>query len=473
MADGGRAPVPQRHDLDAEAAVLSRCMLEPDAALECVELLEARDFYADANQSIFQVILDIVGDGGTPDMVTVAQALRASQRLERVGGTPYLAQLVNDTPFAANLAEHAGIIRSLARVRRAETLFTLLAAEARTGELGAIDDWLDACERRVLATCGDRANKRVTAFTAAELASIAYQLVESAKSTGRPALGLLMGFPNVDRQLNGLLPGNLVVIGARPGVGKTSLLDQIEHNIAGDLSRPAIVLDFSLEVSAEARGLKALSRRSQTPVQALRCGRPGDWSKLGSASAAYGKLPILIDDDPYLTPMSLRARIRRHVQTMRRLFPNLPLGAVAVDYLQLMGIDGRSSGNKAQDVGEITRAMKLMAKEFGTTVIALSQLNRPKDGKPPSVPTLTDFRDSGRIEEDADKILGLHRDDAHPVAGRPKDGLATCAVLKNREGETGNHDWLWDGPSTSFREQSPEESADQAFDDFEQHWSNK
>ncbi len=453
MADAGGAP---RCDLEAEAAVLSAALLSTEAALEAVELLSETEFYADANRRVFAAIAAILADSHEVDVVAVAAALRAENRLEQVGGTPYLAQLCDATPAVAHVADHARIVRNHARVRRAGATFQVLAAEARSAPIDDTDAWLESCESRACWATLERGSAPPTAGDYAELAKEAYEHVAAASHRGLPSLGRSTGFHALDQHLGGLEGGDLIVVAGRPGMGKTALACQMAETIARDAADPGLGIIFSLEMTRQRLMLRSLARVAGEHTRALRSGTPRNWSNVATATQTLGELPIMMDDESGLTPLRLRSKLRRHHATLRGRFPKLPLGIVVVDYIQLMGADTvRRGGTRTEEISQITRALKLTAKEYNCVVLALSQLRRPPPGKSAPRPELTDLRDSGSIEQDADVVLAIHREDAYRSPGAQPDGKAEFIILKGRNSGEGIHIVRFDGARTAF------------FDDYE------
>lgn len=447
----GETQAAPRADLDAEAAVLSAALLEVDAALELIELITPGDFYADANRRVFSAIHAVLADGGTPDVVSVASRLRADGRLEQIGGTPYLAQLADATPAVSHVAEHARIVKNLARIRRAGSTFALLAAEATSAPIDDADAWLERCEQRALGATGERGTGEPTASSYRELAAKAYETIAEASKQGKPRIGRSTGFRKLDDHIGGLEAGDLIILAGRPGMGKTALALQIAEHIASDVSDPGMGIVLSLEMTRDRLMLRSLGRVSGERMRELRIGKPGNWSRVCDATANLSKLPIIVDDDGELTPLKLRAKVRRHLQTLRAACPTMPLGMIVVDYVQLMDADfTRRGGTRTEELTQITRALKRTAKDFGCTVLALSQFRRPAPGKTAARPELADLRDSGSIEQDADVVLAIHRDDAYRPPHEKKDGLAELLVLKGRNSGEAVHIVRFDGARTAF-----------------------
>ncbi|HET9954141.1 MAG TPA: replicative DNA helicase [Polyangiaceae bacterium] len=470
-----------RCDLDAEAAVLSAALLSQDAALEVAEILRADDFFGDANRHVFNAIVAVLAENGACDIVAVQARLRATGRLEQVGGSPYLAQLADATPAIANVAEHARVVRNLARVRRAGAVFALLAAEAKAAPIEDFDAWLESCEARACAATAERGDGPATASDYRELAADAYEQFSAASKAGKPMLGRAMGFHNVDQHLGGVEPGDLVVIAGRPGMGKTAYALQVAETISSDARDKGLAVIFSLEMNRKRLIVRSISRVVGVAANSLRAGKVADWSAVSAGVATLGTLPVVVDDDPSLTPMRLRAKLRRHVAGLRRSFPGYPLACVVVDYIQLMNVDNaRKQSTRAEEISQITRSLKQIAKEFNCTVFALSQFRRLDPGKAAPRPQLHDLRESGSIEQDADVVLALHREDYYrPPEKQTHDGRTEVLVLKGRNSGEAVHLIKFHGRTTSFSDDfEPRKQLDlingangngQHYDDSEQY----
>ncbi len=463
-----------RCDLDAEAAVLSAMMLSEDAALEVVEILSAADFYADANRRIFDAARDILAGGGHLDAVGVAATLRASGRFEQIGGAAYIAQLADATPAVAHVAHHAKIVRDLARVRRAAAVFQVLATEAKTMPLDDVDEWLERCESRAYSATSERGEGKPTASDYTELARAAYTEVSEAAKRGKQMLGRTSGFRALDEHLGGLEAGDLITLAGRPGHGKTALAVQVAENVAADASDPAAAVVLSQEMLRVRLMLRSFARRAGESLRALRTGQPQSWANITEAVRRLSALPIVVDDEKRLTPLKVRSKVRRHYNTIRARNPGMPLGLIVIDYVQLMQVDSPLKGEtRANELGRITRELKITAGELGCAVLLLSQLrradkSRSKGGHAPR-PTLEDLRDSGAIEADSDVVLAIHREDEHRPPDEEPDGKAEILVLKGRNSGRGTHELFFDGARTAFYEHAPTQ-ADLGFNEYEERY---
>lgn len=445
MPDGQAGAVP-RNDMDAEAVCLGMALIDHDAALELVELLDAADYYSDAHRRIHNVIREIAMRGDPVDATGVVGELRNQKRLEQVGGQPYLATLMGQ-PWG-NLERHARTVRNWARVRRAITAFERLVAEGRAETIPDIDAWLDSCERRAFeATTSEQAIRDTTALYS-EAGAIIQRGWDEVRESARRTWGMATGYDRLDEHTMGMRPGQLWYLGARPGQGKTGWAQQLAEHVA--LNGDAVIF-LSMEMSREELVLRAVARKSAVSHRKIQRHREGefDFGVVSDATRALHPLPIIIDDEKNLTPLKVRAKVRRHTATLRAKYPQARVRLVVLDYIQLMQ-DDRQHGTRAGELGAISRALKVLGGEVEATVLALSQLTRPEKGKLPPAPTLFEFRDSGSIEADGDVVLGLHRLDQYRKPNEHRDGVCEVHVLKGRGCGEAAFQLLFDGPTTKF-----------------------
>lgn len=458
------APRLPPHNLDAEGAVLSACLLSQEATDEVVTLLGPEDFFADANRRIFGAIGELAREGKNPDIVAVAELLRGANRLAQVGGTPYLAQICDTTPAISNIGEHCRIVAELARVRRAQNVCHRFAAEAY-GDVGPVREWLATVEHEIYQATASHGEERETVGMYGDIARETFDDVYRWAS-GPGALGTPMGFAALDRHVGGCVGGDLWYIAGRPGMGKTAFVKQVLVNIVepltavgDDLFRENGAVMFSMEMSRQQLMLRAIAQRANIRIRELRSGNLSkqQWDAFSAAVAEFDSLPIIIDDAEALTPAKLRGKLRRHIATLRARFPRMKrVAAVGVDYVQLMLADVATKQTRNEQIEEISRSLKGLAKTFDTTVLALSQLNRP-DKRLTKVPRpgLTDLRDSGALEQDADVVLFIHREDEYRAPAE-RTGDAELIVGKGRNCGTDIHYCKFDGPHTRFYEEHTE-----------------
>jgi replicative DNA helicase len=449
------ASLAPRHDLDAEAVVLSGCLLDPAGADEALCLLRPDHFYSPANRVVFGAISDLAEQGSGIDVVAVTSQLRAAGKLDQVGGSPYLAQLLDETPAVAHLAEHARTVLDWARVRRAALTFQQLLAETR-GDVSDVGKWLQKCETLVYQATADYTTERESVGDYKRMAVDAYAAVGKA-ARGPGYSGLRTGFTALDDHIGGLEWGDLCFIACRPGEGKTSFAFQVAEHVA-ELGWGVIA--FSLEMRLMKLMYRTFARRARIALSALKRGRLSnhEWSRLAEVVEEISRFPMIVDDGEQLTLAMLRSKLRRHQATLRKRHPKAKLGLVVVDYIQLMeGETGRESReNRNEVLTRISRGLKRIAKEFECVVTANSQLSRPLKGQKLRPPELHDLRDSGALEQDADLVLFIHPervdDGKEERPNRQEPSEVDIIVAKGRDCGTGVHHCIFDGCYTRFRE---------------------
>ena len=414
-------------DLAAERSVLSAMLLSQDVLQECLIELNERDFYLHANRSIYRAMHEMFDKSVPVDPVSLADFLRTAGELERIGGMSYLLELNNNTLSLANWRHHAEMLR------RDATLREIIAASARITALAfdAPEDTkevVDSAERMILSVT-DR-DIRSNYSTLEEVMGELYEeLAEQAANPG--SLGVMTGYPGIDSRLQGLRPGQMVVIGARPGVGKTSFALNLAINAA---AKGANIAFFSLEMSKTEIAQRLLSAQARIPLSTIRGARIQDnqWPALLQATNDLSQLDIMIDDTPGTTVTEVRAKARRMLHGKTN-------GLVILDYLQLVSPPAgqRRSDSRATEVSEMSRGIKIMAKDLGVPVIALSQLSRQVESRTGKRPQLSDLRESGSIEQDADVVMLLDRSMTQEEAertDRPDWGMTDVIIAKNRSG---------------------------------------
>ncbi len=421
--DFGRQP-PQ--DLAAEQSVLGGMLLSKDAIADVLERLRPGDFYRPAHQNVYDAILDLYGRGEPADAVTVAAELDRRGMLRRIGGAPYLHTLISTVPTAANAGYYAGIVAEKALLRRLVEAGTRVVQYGYAGAEGAdVAEVVDRAQAEIY----DVADRRLSEdFVPLEdLLQPTMDEIDAIASNGGISRGVPTGFTELDEVTNGLHPGQMIIVAARPGVGKSTLgLDflrscSIKH-------RQASVI-FSLEMSKSEIVMRLLSAEAKIKLADMRSGRMNDddWTRLARRMSEISEAPLYIDDSPNLTMMEIRAKARRLRQKA-----NLRL--VVVDYLQLM-TSGKKVESRQVEVSEFSRHLKLLAKELEVPVIAISQLNRGPEQRTDKKPMLADLRESGSLEQDADVVILLHRPDAFD-RDDPRGGEADFILAKHRNGPT-------------------------------------
>ena len=409
-------------DLQAEQSVLGGMMLSKDAIADVVEVLRERDFYRPAHELIFGAILDLYSRGEPADAITVAAELTKNGDIARAGGAPYLHTLISSVPTAANAGYYAKIVLEHAIMRRLVEAGTKIV-QLGYDQNGEVDDAVDAAQAEVFAVTERRASDDYVKLN--DLLPEALDEIESI-SKGVGLEGVKSGFRDLDQLTHGFHPGNLIILAARPAVGKSTLGLDIARHAAIHENQTAVI--FSLEMSKSEITMRMLSAEARVGLNNIRSGQLSEeeWAKLARRMGEISDAPLFIDDSSNLSMMEIRAKARRLKQRH-------DLKLVVLDYMQLM-TSGRRVENRQQEVSEFSRQLKLMAKELNIPVIAISQLNRSPEQRADKRPMLSDLRESGSIEQDADVVILLHRDDMYDSQNR--SGEADLHVAKHRNGPT-------------------------------------
>ncbi|HLS46848.1 MAG TPA: replicative DNA helicase [Ornithinicoccus sp.] len=412
-------------DVAAEQSALGSMLLSKDAIADCVEVLKPHDFYRPAHESIYEAILDLYARGEPVDAVTVSDELSKRGDLSRVGGSPFLYQLINQVPTAANAGYYAQIVSERAVLRRLVEAGTRIVQMGYAQGGGDVDDIVNLAQAEVYGVADKRGGEDYHPLSA--LLEPTMDEIEHAAGTSGEMLGVPTGFTDLDELTNGLHPGQMVIIAARPAVGKSTLALDIAR--AASIKSDLATVVFSLEMSRTEITMRLLSAESEIPLQHMRKGtmRDQDWAKIAETQGRIHGAPLFIDDSPNMSLMEIRAKCRRLKQ-----LHNLKL--VIVDYLQLMS-SGKRVESRQQEVAEFSRALKLLAKELEVPVIALSQLNRGPEQRTDKKPQMSDLRESGSIEQDADVVILLHRESMYERES-PREGEADVIVAKHRNGPT-------------------------------------
>ncbi|ADD39858.1 replicative DNA helicase [Stackebrandtia nassauensis] len=415
-------------DVMAERSVLGGMLLSKDAIADVVEILKTNDFYKPAHATIFDVICDKYARGEPADAVTMVAALNDLGELGKVGGAPYLHTLISSVPTAANAAYYARIVSERAILRRlieAGTRIVQLGYGTAAGGGRDVDDLVDLAQQAVYDVTERRVSEDFAVLS--ELLQPTLDEIEAVGESAGAMTGVPTGFADLDRLLNGLQPGQLIIVAGRPGAGKsTAAMDFIRHAALHHQQAAAM---FSLEMSKVEIVMRVLSAETRVPLHVLRSGQlsDDDWTRLARRMGEISEAPMFVDDTPSMTLMEIRAKARRLKQRH-----NLKL--IVVDYLQLMSSPKRVE-SRQQEVSEISRGMKLLAKEVECPVIAVAQLNRGPEQRTDKRPQLSDLRESGSLEQDADVVILLHRDDYYDKES-PRAGEADMIVAKHRNGAT-------------------------------------
>jgi replicative DNA helicase len=431
------------HDVAAEQCVLGGMLMSKDAISDVMEAIRPQDHYRPAHQIIHDAILDLYGRGEPADAVTVSDLLGKRGELSRVGGGTYLHTLIASVPTAANAGYYARIVRERAILRRLVEAGTRIVQLGYTGD-GDADELVDRAEAEIYGVTERRVAEDYLPLS--EIMPGALDEIEAISSHGGVMTGVPTGFADLDSLTNGLHPGQMVVIAARPAIGKSTL--------ALDLARAAAVrgqqatVIFSLEMSRNEITMRLLSAEARVPLHSMRTGQLGeeDWTRLARRMSEVVDAPLYIDDSPNMSMMEIRAKCRRLKQRN-------DLRLVIIDYLQLMSSPRRVE-NRQQEVSEMSRSLKLLAKELDVPVVAISQLNRGPEQRNDKRPLLSDLRESGSIEQDSDVVILLHREDAYERES-PRAGEADMIVAKHRNGPTATVTVAFQGHYSRFVDMAP------------------
>lgn len=454
LEDNLRKVPPQ--NLEAESSVLGGVLLENEAINQVVELLRPEDFYRESHRKIFRAMIEITDRTEPVDLITLSEFLKGKSELESVGGTAYLASLAEFVPTAANISYYARIVREKAILRSLISTATEIATRGYE-EQGNVDEFLDSAERVIF----DISEKKVkAAFVAVgDMITDTLKTVEKLYQRKEMVTGVATGYAELDKLTAGLQPADLIIVAGRPGMGKTSFALNIAANAAFSGTGVAV---FSLEMAKEQLVLRMLCSEARVNSSKVRSGYLGerDFPQLAKAAGKLHEAPIYIDDTPALSVLELRAKARRLLRDRSKR-----AGLIVVDYLQLMRGMGNAN-NREQEISEISRSLKALAKELNVPVIALSQLNRKVEDRTGRKPQMSDLRESGAIEQDADVIMFIYREELYDKNNDDVKGKAEVIIEKQRNGPTGIVTLTFLSEFTRFENYT--ERDDFQFDDMEE-----
>ncbi|MBD3669422.1 MAG: replicative DNA helicase [Gammaproteobacteria bacterium] len=452
MAD--LAPVPEQYDaatealkvpphsLEAEQSVLGGLMLDNATWDQVADMMEEGDFYRRDHRLIFRAISELSEDNAPFDVVTLSEWLSNNDLLEEAGGLAYLGTLAKNTPSAANIKAYAAIVRERSVMRQLIHVGTEISNAGFNPEGRNSADLLDMAEQKVfeIAEQGARGKKGFQSIKS--LLNVAVDRIDTLFHQDNPITGVPTGFDDFDDMTSGLQNSDLVIVAGRPSMGKTTFAMNIAENAAYKSRTPVAV--FSMEMPGEQLAMRMMSSLGRIDQHRVRTGKleDDDWARLTSAVSMLAETPIFIDDTPALSPIELRARARR----IKR---EHGLGLIVIDYLQLMQAGGGRAENRATEISEISRSLKALAKELNVPVIALSQLNRSLEQRPNKRPVMSDLRESGAIEQDADVIIFIYRDEVYNEDS-PDKGTAEIIIGKQRNGPIGTTRLTFLGQYTRF-----------------------
>jgi replicative DNA helicase len=449
--DGLRLPP---HSIEAEQAVLGGLMIDAAAWDQIADRVMAEDFYRNDHRLIFTATAGLIERNQPCDAVTLSGHLESQGVLEQVGGLAYLGTLARDTPTAANIRAYADIVRERSVLRQLISAGNAIVGSALEPEGREAREIVDDAERAVF-EIAERGSRGKVGFrqVKAILPDVVNRIDELYHSDGK-LTGIATGFKQLDEMTSGLQPGDLIIIAGRPSMGKSTLAVNMAENAALGAKKSAAI--FSMEMSAESLTLRMLSSLGRINQSHLRSGRleEDDWPRIDSAMTQLGTASIHIDETPGLTPTEIRARARR-------LKRERGLDLIVVDYLQLMQVAGTKE-NRATEISEISRSLKALAKELKVPVLALSQLNRGVEQRTEKKPVMSDLRESGAIEQDADVILLIYREEVYEP-NTTRKGIADIIIAKQRNGPTGEVQLTFLGQYTKFENYAPESYAEGVF----------
>ncbi|BDZ48660.1 replicative DNA helicase [Frondihabitans sucicola] len=412
------------HDLLAEQSTIGGMLLSKDATADVIETVRAADFYLPKHEVIFNALLGLYSHGEPTDVIAVTDELTKSGELSRAGGAEYLHTLTGLVPTAANAGYYASIVAEKAVLRRLVEAGTRIVQMGYASE-GEVIDLVNNAQAEVYNVAGGVQTEDYVPLT--DAVTVAIDEIEAAKGRDGQMTGVPTGFAQLDALTNGLHPGQLIIVAARPALGKSTLALDLCRAASIKYNQPSVF--FSLEMGRSEIAMRLLSAESSVPLQNMRKGTVDsrDWTTIAQTRGRINDAPFYIDDSPNMTLVEIRAKCRRLKQ-------QVGLKLVVIDYLQLM-TSGKKVESRQQEVSEFSRALKLMAKELQVPVIALSQLNRGPEQRADKKPAISDLRESGSLEQDADMVILLHRESAYEK-DNPRQGEADFIVAKHRNGPT-------------------------------------
>ena len=445
-------------NLEAESSVLGGILLENEAVNQVLELLRPEDFYRESHRKVFRAIVELSDRSEPVDLITLSDFLKNRGDLEAVGGTAYLASLADFVPTAANITHYARIVREKSILRSLISTATEIATRGYE-EQGNVDEFLDSAEKVIF----DISEKKIKASFVAvgDMIKDTLKTVEKLYERKEMVTGVPTGYNDLDKLTAGLQPAELIIVAGRPGMGKTAFALNIAANAAFTGAGVAV---FSLEMAKEQLVLRMLCSEARVDSSKVRSGYLGerDFPQLAKAAGRLHEAPIYIDDTPAISVLELRAKARRLVRDRSK-----KIGLIIVDYLQLMRGMGTAS-NREQEISEISRSLKALAKELSVPVIALSQLNRRVEDRSDRRPMMSDLRESGAIEQDSDVIIFIYRDEVYNKSDESKKGLAEIIVAKQRNGPIDTVTLTFLNVYTRFENYTERDDLEYSYDEAEE-----
>ncbi|MGI9219566.1 MAG: replicative DNA helicase [Woeseiaceae bacterium] len=442
------------NSIEAEQSLLGGLMLDHKSWDKVADVVAASDFYRKDHRLIFAAIATLAEAANPSDVVTVSECLENTGQLEEAGGLEYLATLANETPGAANARSYAKILRERSMLRSLITAGNEISGAAFATEGRSAAEIVDDAERMVFEIAESGARGKSGFKPLKEILPDAVDRIDLLHQSDGDITGISTGYTEFDKLTAGLQPGDLIIIAGRPSMGKTTLAVNIAENAAIGSKVPTAI--YSMEMPAQQLAFRMISSLGRVDQTHLRTGRfpDEDWSRINTAVQLMSEAPIFIDDTAGLSPTEIRARARR-------LQREHGLGLIVIDYLQLMAVPGNTE-NRATEISEISRSLKALAKELSVPVIALSQLNRSVEQRTDKRPVMSDLRESGAIEQDADMIAFIYREEVYNQ-DTPRKGIADIAVAKQRNGPIGDFPLTFVGRYTKFENWVPDNYADEGY----------
>jgi len=442
------------NSIEAEQAVLGGIMLDNQAWDKVADIIIDTDFYRKDHRIIFAGIAALAEDNNPCDVVTVSEYLDNRGELDSAGGLEYLATLANETPGAANVRAYAKILRERSTLRSLISAGNVISGNAYSTDGRSATELVDEAERLVFEIAEKGSRGKVGFQSLKKILPATVDRIDLLHQSDGDITGISTGFTKFDELTAGLQSGELIIIAGRPSMGKTTLAINIAENAAIGAKVPTAI--FSMEMPSQQLAFRMISSLGRVDQTHLRTGNfpDEDWSRINTAVQLMSDAPIFIDDTPALSPTEIRAR-------SRRLKREHGLGLIVVDYLQLMQVHG-STENRATELSEISRSLKALAKELELPIIALSQLNRSVEQRPDKRPVMSDLRESGAIEQDADLIVFIYRDEVYNPEGGKK-GIADITIAKQRNGPIGDFPLTFVGRFTKFENYVPESYAGEGY----------
>jgi len=430
------------HSIEAEQSVLGGLMLDNSAWDQVADRLHADNFYRHEHRLIFIAMAKLVENSKPLDVLTVTEALRELNELDQVGGEVFLFELANNTPSAANIGAYADIVRERFILRGLITAAGNITESAFNPQGRSIVELLDIAERTVFSISGQSTGRGSGPVNVKEYLAKTMDRIDTLFHSNTSITGLPTGYTDFDEMTSGLQPSDLVIIAGRPSMGKTTFAMNIAEHIAIKSKKPVLI--FSMEMPGESIVMRLLSSLCRIDQLRIRTGKLSDedWPRISSTVSMLSESPLYIDDTPALSPAEMRARARRLAKEHGQL------GAIVVDYLQLMQVAGHSE-NRTAEISEISRSLKSLAKELEVPVLALSQLNRGLEQRADKRPVMSDLRESGAIEQDADLIVFIYREEVYND-NSPDKGTAEIIIAKQRNGPIGKFRLTFMGQFTCF-----------------------